>query len=211
LHLSGTPGLILRAQTNSLPEQLVTNKFYASSGKWVTAANTNCLIWDSFPQQGELVTWSGRVVDGKANGHGVVQWFTNGIPTTRYEGEVKAGLANGHGIATSAGNIFEGDFKDGSPSSIALRIHYANGGWYKGENKGGFKEGEGEEMMPGGIRYVGHFKRDRFDGAGVMIWPSGDKITGDWRDSQLNGVGTYVQSNGVSFKVKMTPNGISRF
>jgi hypothetical protein len=127
---------------------------------------------------------------------------------------MKAGLANGHGIASSAGNTFEGDFRNGNLSSIIVTIHYATGGWYKGENKGGFKEGEGEEMMPGGVggvRYVGHFERDRFEGAGVMIWPNGDKLAGDWRDSQLSGSGTYVQSNGDSFKVKMTPNGITRY
>src|SRR5262245_59083271 len=75
--------------------QQVQDKFYSSSGKWVKTSNTNCLVWCSFPRDNESVTWTGAVKDGKANGEGKMQWFTNNVATTSYEGEVKGGLADG--------------------------------------------------------------------------------------------------------------------
>jgi hypothetical protein len=202
----------MMSQPNALPaaDQVVTNKFYSESGKWMRASNTNCLIWDSFPRDGESVTWSGNIVDGKADGIGVVQWFTNGTPTTSYEGEMKNGLSNGHGMAKSAGGTFEGDFKNGSLVSKTMTIHYPTGGWYKGEQQGGFKDGQGEEMMHGG-KYIGRFKHDFFDGLGELLLPNGDKITGDWQNSKLVGAGTCINNKGESFKVKMTEKGIERF
>jgi hypothetical protein len=197
------------SQTAPVNDQLGTNRFYAASGKWTEASNTNCLVWNSYPRDGESVTWSGDVVDGKAQGTGIVQWFTNGVPTTSYEGEMKHGMADGHGIAKGPSGLTEGEFKDGCLASKTMTVHYPNGGWYKGEQKDGFKDGQGEEMMPGG-RYIGHFKRERFDGAGELLLPNGDKISGDWKDSKLVGVGTYTRSNGDSFKVQQTDKGIER-
>jgi hypothetical protein len=150
------------------------------------------------------------VVDGKAQGSGVVQWFAKGMPTTSYEGEMRQGLSEGHGVARENECKTEGEFKHGCLISKTITIHYAEGCWYKGEHKDGFKEGKGEEMMKGGVRYVGDFKQDRFEGAGEMIWPTGDKISGEWRNSKLVGIGTYFQSKGGAFKVKMTEKGIER-
>jgi hypothetical protein len=205
----GALQLFPRRQANPALDEDVTNMFYATSGRWTMTSNTNGMVWNSFPRDGESCTWSGGVVDGKAEGEGVVQWFTNGIPTTTYEGEMKRGLANGHGIVKGPGHTMEGDFESGSLASKTMTEHYPNGGWYEGEQKGGFKDGQGEETMVGG-KYIGHFKHGLFDGHGVLLLPSGDTITGDWKDSKLAGVGTYTQTNGESFKVKMTDKGIAR-
>jgi hypothetical protein len=201
----------LRAQTNDDSALTVTNKFYSSSGKWFKTSNANCLIWNSFPHDGETVTWSGGVVDGKAAGTGIVQWLTNGIPTSKYEGEMKSGLSDGHGIMDGHGETTEGEFKQGCLVSTNIMIHYSDGGSYKGQAKDGFKEGEGQEMMKGGVKYTGHFVHDRFNGTGEMLWPSGDKLTGNWKNSVLSGVGTYKQSTGQSFSVKMTDKGIEPY
>src|SRR5205085_596403 len=89
----------LLAQPNGGLGLVVTNKFYSACGKWMQASNTNCVLWSSFPRDGESVVWSGGGADGKAHGKGIVQWFTNGVPTTSYIGEVRGGLSDGHGIA----------------------------------------------------------------------------------------------------------------
>ena len=207
-----TVAIASHAQTTPVFDDIPTNKYHSASGKWLKASNTNCLMWDSFARESESVTWSGDVVDGKAFGKGVVQWFTNGVPTTSYEGEMREGLADGHGIARGYGTTVEGEFKEGTPVS-RITIHYPTGGWYKGESKDGFKEGQGEEVMIAGgasTRYMGQFKRDRFDGPGVMIWPNGGKVSGDWKDFKLVGSGTYTWTNGDTFKVKMTAKGIER-
>jgi len=208
LILCGAPCISLHSQTNLVPDQTNADEFYSASGKWVAASNTNCLIWNSFPRADESVTWSGAVVGGKAHGTGVVQWFTNGTPTTRYSGEMKGGLQDGHGTAFYY-DLYsvEGDFKRGRLISKTVTIRNRGKGWYKGEPN---KNGQGEEMMDGGVRYIGHFKQGRFDGAGVMIWPNGDSITGEWKDSKLAGIGTYTRTNGESFKVKMTEKGIEQ-
>ena len=110
-------GTIVPAQLPAQPgppgAPAVTNKFYSSSGKWVQVSNKNCMIWSSWPRGGESVNWSGGVADGKAYGEGILQWFTNGIPTSSYEGEVKDGLADGHGIAKGSGEEYEGEWKRG--------------------------------------------------------------------------------------------------
>ena len=184
--------------------------FYSTSGKWIKASNTNCVIWSSFPKDGESVSWSGSVVDGKGHGKGVVQWFTNHVPTTKYEGELKAGLSDGHGSAIGNGMSFEGDWLKGQLLSKAVTITYSDGNWYKGEFRDGLKDGFGEEMIQGGQKYVGQFKNDRFNGRGELTLQSGDKLAGDWKDSKLDGIGTYTTKTGNSFKVKMTNTGIIR-
>jgi hypothetical protein len=190
--------------------QPVENKFYSPAGKWVKTSNTNCLVWSSFPREGESVTWSGGVNNGKAFGHGTLQWSTNNISTTAYEGELKDGRADGHGIAKSIAETYEGEWKEGRLVSTNITIKYGNGNWYKGEVRGGFKTGKGEELMAGGYRYVGQFKNDRFEGAGDMILPNGDKVSGSWTNSQLDGIGTYTAKDGRNFKVHSTTRGIQR-
>ncbi len=202
---------MLHSQTNSLENQTPTNKFFSESGIWVKAYNTNCLIWNSFPRDGESVSWSGRVVDGHAQGSGVLQWFTNGVPTSRYEGEMKEGRMDGHGITSNHVVSTEGDFKRGLLVPGIVKIHYASGGSYEGEAKDGFKEGQGTEVMAGGVKFVGQFKRDKFDGAGKMIWPNGDTVAGEWKNSQLVGAGTLIRADGESIKVKMSDKGIERY
>jgi hypothetical protein len=71
-----------------------------------------------------------------------------------------------------------------------------------------YKEGLGEEMMKGGVKYQGRFKQDRFDGSGELIWPNGNKLSGVWKDSKLVGVGILTQPSGKTLKVKQTDKGI---
>lgn len=199
---------VLYSQTNSDSDETVTNLFYSPSGKWMKTTNKDCMVWDSFPREKESVTWSGDTTNGKAFGFGKLQWFTDGTPTSSYEGQLKDGMSDGHGIdALKDGKSFEGDWEKGSLVSKTMIYRDGNDHSYKGEQVGGFKDGQGEEMMPGG-KYIGHFKHNRFDGKGEMILANGDKITGEWADSKLVGIGTYTSKDGQTIKVKMTEKGI---
>jgi hypothetical protein len=124
---------------------------------------------------------------------------------------MKAGRQDGHGTSFYY-NLFsvEGEFKDGGLISKIVIVRNSGEGWYKGEHIDGVKNGQGEEVMKGGVRYSGRFKQGRFDGAGVMIWPNGDRLTGDWKDSQLAGIGTLTRTNGESIRVNRTEKGIER-
>src|SRR5687767_10410401 len=91
-----------------------TNEFYYSSaGRFIKTSNTNCLVWNSFPKEGESVTWTGGVVDGKSHGKGLLQWFTNGVPTSSYEGEMKDGYADGQGVSKAPIFSVEGKWATG--------------------------------------------------------------------------------------------------
>ena len=199
----------LFSQTNSASIETNTNLFYSPSGKWIKVSNKDCMVWNSFPREGESATWSGEVANERAFGSGKLQWFRNGIPAASYEGGMKNGLADGHGITRGSTNApsFEGDWEKGCLVSKTMIYRDGNDRSYKGEQKGGYKDGQGEEMMPSG-KYIGHFKHNRFDGKGEMILTSGDKITGEWAESKLIGVGIYTTKDGQVIKVKETEKGI---
>jgi hypothetical protein len=198
------------AQTKQAPVPAVTNFFYSPAGEWIKASNADCVLWNSFPREGESVTWSGGILNGKAHGKGTVQWFTNGVTTTRYVGDVKDGLADGQGIAKSLEAEFEGEWSKGSLVSTNSTIRYADGNSYRGPVINGVKSGHGEETMKGGQRYVGQFKDNRFHGQGELFLPNGDKIAGEWKNSKLEGTGTYHPKEGEPFKVRQTETGIER-
>jgi hypothetical protein len=211
LTLAMTIGLspcALHSQTNTPPDTQLTNRFYSASGAWVSTSNTNGLVWNSFPNKGESVTWSGGVMNGKACGTGVEQWFVDNKPTMTYEGGMSNGLFDGHGIVKKSGYSHEGEWSKGDLVSKTVLITYNKDGWYKGEQTNGFKEGFGEEQMQGGSKYVGQFKRDRFHGHGELIFPNGDKVVGEWKNSRLDGVGKYQPTNGEPFYVRMTQDKI---
>lgn len=179
-----TASTTLRCQTNSAPTEVVTNKVFSSAGKWVRASNTNCLIWSSFPREGESVSWSGPVVDGKAEGKGFVQWFTNGIPTTTYEGELKGGRSDGHGTAKGYGQTLEGDWKDGCLLLKNMICHYPDGRWYKGENRDGFEGGAGRRNDAGGSAIRGTLQARpirRLGDIGLAQWRQDQRAVGGFR------------------------------
>jgi hypothetical protein len=210
LFLCDRARMSLQAQTNTLSNETGRSRFESASSKWIKASNTNCLIWNFCPRESETVTWSGAVVDGKAQGTGVLQWFTNGTPTTRYEGEMKSGFEDGHGIEFYFSLYStEGIFKKGRLISKTI-THRNSGNVYTGEHTDSVPNGQGEELMRGGVRYIGEFKMHRFDGTGVMIWPDGSRLNGNWKDSQLAGIGTFTGTNGETIKVKRTPMGVER-
>src|SRR5437879_6102232 len=83
---------------------------------WIADSRTGCRVWNPKPQPNETITWSGACVDGLASGHGVIEWFVDGVSTYRYEGEQREGKANGRGILTStAGARYDGMWQDGKP------------------------------------------------------------------------------------------------
>jgi hypothetical protein len=203
------------------------NIFYSPNGSWSKVANTNCLVWNSYPRTNETVTWSGGIEDGKSAGKGVLQWFTNGAPTTLYVGTLKGGLADGHGITkASDGFAWEGDWQKGSLVSKEITITepngtkyvgehragvkdgsgtltFKNGNTYKGQFKNGTQEGVGEEILGGGQKYVGEYRAGRFHGKGTLFSGDGGKIVGNWKGSQLEGIGEYHSPSGQKAAVRM--------
>jgi len=112
----------------------------AHAGDWIADAKSGCRVWDPNPQLEESVTWSGACANGRAEGHGVVQWSKRDFPyetdqgewhdgrqvnngkqswtTGRYDGELANGEPNGHGVLTVQKLRYEGEFHGGKPNGF---------------------------------------------------------------------------------------------
>jgi hypothetical protein len=116
-----------------------------------------CKVYDPSPQPNETVTWSGRCLDGYAEGSGVVQWLPGGKPGTRMEVTLVRGRPEGKGSTVSpSGARFEGTFHEGERSG--------NGIW----------------TGPNGDRYEGAWLHDLHSGTGVLTRANGDRYEGDF-------------------------------
>ena len=62
----------------------------AEEGRWFADPVTGCQVWNARPVPGEVVSWSGRCRDGRADGEGVLAWFADGRLEGRYSGMVYA-------------------------------------------------------------------------------------------------------------------------
>ena len=189
-------------------------------------SNTNCVVWNSYPDTNETVTWSGGVENGKADGKGILKWFKNGALSSSYEGNLRGGLADGRGIAKAEEMSWEGEWEKGRLVSKVITIVEPNGTKFVGEHRDGSKEGKGvltfksghtykgefkndaqhghgEETLVGGQKYVGEYREGRFNGKGTLYLPDGATIIGTWKNSQLEGVGEYRSAQGQSANVRM--------
>lgn len=72
----------------------------AAAHDWVTAEKTGCRIWNEEPRAGETVTWTGRCIDGKAEGYGalIMEYARDGVQVLSIHwGEMAAGRSQGYG------------------------------------------------------------------------------------------------------------------
>ena len=56
----------------------------AVAGEWIKDPINDCEVWNEEPSSGgDVISWSGECEDGKASGHGVLAWFTDGALLAR--------------------------------------------------------------------------------------------------------------------------------
>jgi len=51
---------------------------YASNGEWFLDKRTGCKFWNSNPGEINNITWSGKCINGKVHGYGMLEWYMNG-------------------------------------------------------------------------------------------------------------------------------------
>ena len=68
---------------------------------------------------------------------------------------------------------------------------FKSGAVYSGEWKGGFRDGQGEQVWPDGARYMGEWRENRAHGKGQFIHVDGDIYDGQWANDKANGRGVY--------------------
>lgn len=123
-----------------------------------------CKISNPTPKAKETVTWSGRCVQGVAQGKGVLQFTLDGKPGARYEGELQKGVMAGRGtLRTPDGAVYDGDWVEGKP------------------------DGYGQYTAPDGSTFAGGWTAGKQDGPGTLRKKDGSVAKGRWKDGQYVG------------------------
>jgi len=153
---------------------VVGSPVYAQSfrSSWITTEGQRCRVWDPDPKPNETVTWSGDCPGGLADGEGVQQWYSGGVPGNRVEGVYRRG------------HLLSGV------------ITYPNGDQYIGALPDGVRTGHGMYKFANGDRYQGDFRAGKRDGRGVFTWANGDRYEGEFHDDNRGGQGVYTFADG---------------
>jgi hypothetical protein len=161
---------------------------------WATDPKTGCQVgWVSDSYTLVAASWSGPVVDGKAEGKGRLTLTLRDKDgkdvTGKASAEMKKGKLDGKGVLKySNGNSYEGDFLDGKREGKGV-YKWKNGDVYEGDFKDDLLNGKGVMKWKDGDVYEGDFKDDLPNGKGVYKWKNGDVYEGDFKDGKKNGKG----------------------
>ena len=124
--------------------------------------------------------YEGEWKDNKKEGKGVYYWNRSPWKGDVFEGEWKNNKKEGKGIYYfSDGDFYEGNWKNGKQDGKGI-YYYSDGDIYDGEWKNGVKEGKGIHYFSNGDVYEGDFKDNNFEGKGIRYFRNGDRIMGDY-------------------------------
>ncbi|MEL6767369.1 MAG: hypothetical protein AAFP17_09330, partial [Pseudomonadota bacterium] len=122
---------------------------------WIADPVTGCELWSPDPPRaGEVVSWSGDCLDGKASGRGVGTWTDADGLIARLDGTMRSGKA--HGLTdltlreTGGGYLrYLGRFEEGLPAGEATVVNAA-GYRLRGEVIDGPRHMKGTLIAPDG-------------------------------------------------------------
>lgn len=105
-------------------------------GSWDLDPQSGCRMWNWRPDPEDTVTWSGRCLSDRKEGHGTVQWYEHGRPIDRFEGVFRRGKREGFGrYDWPAGQSYQGayaaDLPDG-PGVVTINGASFEGTWRRG-------------------------------------------------------------------------------
>ena len=181
----------------------------------------NCQVYNPVPQERERVTWTGGCKDGYADGEGILQWYQDDRPGSRFEGRLKRGLRDGPGTQffipsktpADAPNVLRKRMECVAVKEIVLRATFVQGQpvgdveWISG--CGSLYRGEWRDARPNGlgtihyfddVDYEGNFVDGQRDGKGTARYSNGDRYEGLWRKGNFDGVGVLRYANGSSYE-----------
>ncbi len=148
---------------------------------WVSDPASGCKIgWASDFYTLSAASWSGPVVDGKAEGKGILTLTARGKDGKEKQGrgevEFVAGLLEGKAsIKWADGDSYEGFYRKGLKEGTGLYYFSSNGSTYEGEWKNGEMNGRGiQKDANGKVMYEGEWK----NGEPVAAPLKADKILG---------------------------------
>jgi len=128
-------------------------------------------------------TYTGQVVDGKRQGHGIWQSRTG-----QYEGQWKADAQHGKGRQTwSDGRVYDGQFQNGRFSGHGRMVWHTQKGLltYEGQYKDDLKHGSGRFVWADGRTYDGEWQRGKRHGKGMYMNARCERKVGFWVDDKF--------------------------
>ena len=165
---------------------------------------SRCQVWtDKIDPAGDVVSWDGECIGGKASGNGTLSWFRGGKLLGRFQGGMAFGRLHGSGVmhyaAEGGYNRFEGDFVNGEMLGHLV---------YEGANKDRFEgmveddgnKGVGVFVDAGGEWYEGEIKDGLYHGKGVLVLKEGGQLTGHFAAGKAHGEGVFTAADGVVYE-----------
>jgi hypothetical protein len=147
-------------------------------------------------------SWTGPVVNGKAEGKGVVTLAiqsNDGKERDQVQGEAEMAAGKFEGKASlkySGGETFDGYYKSGIREGKGTYVW--DGQKYAGDWKNGKRDGKGIYVGKG-QSYDGDWKNGERDGKGTYVW-EGQKYIGDWKNGKRDGKGTFYLQDGSIYE-----------
>lgn len=189
----------------------------AAQENWVADPITGCQVWTPGTEDGEIVSWTGDCVDGKAAGPGVLVWVVGGELVARYSGTMVAGKVDGFGdlaFLRDDGYLrYNGAFRDGKLHGQGHAIG-GDGASYQGDFANNLPHGEGLYEGADGSFYQGDFLNGKPHGVGTSVAADGAQYQGEFRDGLRAGTGTLTEADGNVYVGQFEndqPNGTGRW
>lgn len=146
---------------------IAANSLAFAAESWVADSATGATIgWVAEGHTLSAASWSGPVVNGKAEGKGTLALTFRDKENSyvRCQGEVEmvAGLLDGKGM-----------------------LKWESSASYDGHFKAGLREGQGTYTWKNGAVFTGTFKNDTANGYGLLKDPEGKVVyEGEWKDGK---------------------------
>lgn len=103
--------------------QIGTMRSQDTEGNIITDPKKGCKVWYKHYFLEDSITWSGKCVEGYAEGKGTLLGFTKGKLTSVYKGNLKMGKPHGKGkFDLGFGRKLNGNFSHGEPLFLKKRL-----------------------------------------------------------------------------------------
>jgi len=167
----------------------------AGAACWMETQQPGCYAWNPNLQAGETLTWTGECAAGFAQGRGTLVWVWDGNRSTS-TGRLVDGKGDGHWvIRTASGNVEEGPMVDGEENGHWV-IRHANGTVSEGPAVDGKRSGHWVIRYATGTVSEGLYVDGERNGHWVIRDADGNVGEGSYAGGEQNGHWTYRYASG---------------
>ncbi len=153
----------------------------------------------------------GFFIDSKRNGWGINYDPTTGIKKIGFWEDNNLITPKSSLLSGSTTGCISGDCKNGFGKYVY------NNGYYEGNFKNGYRNGQGKYYYDIGDFYTGIFHDNKFNGKGTYYYTNGERYDGEWKEQRHHGKGQLFHfdgeaedgywNEGVKIKSKTPPPG----